>query len=199
MPKNQPALSQRKILISLRRISILLSLFMVFFFVGGYLWYINTEEPVQVLGGLSTTNRDIVELERQIQNITKGHPIDEMVPFIMEKEPKVAAFLVSIAKKESDLGKRSPKLNGKDCYNYWGYRGLRERMGTSGHTCFDSPEDAVDTVAKRIEKLLAENIDTPAEMIVWKCGSTCEGHSEGSVSKWISDVAMYFRKLQPGK
>lgn len=199
MAKIRTSATPQKTLVSIRRISILLSLCMVFLFLGSYVWYTSTDDSVQVLGGISMTNRDRVQLEREIRSVTRGYPIDAMVPYIMEKDPKVAAFLVSIAKKESNLGKRSPKLDGRDCFNYWGYRGLRERMGTGGHTCFDSPEDAVDTVAKRIENLIEDNIDTPNEMIVWKCGSSCEGHSGSSVAKWIADVNLFFKKFIPGK
>jgi hypothetical protein len=70
-------------------------------------------------------------------------------------------------------------------------------MGTGGHTCFDSPKDAVRSVSKRIETLMyTYNRDTPREMIVWKCGSSCDGHSPESVDKWVSDVDYYYRKLK---
>ena len=69
-------------------------------------------------------------------------------------------------------------------------------MGTGGHTCFNSRKDAVDTVAKRIEKLVySQKLNTPEKMILWKCGFSCEGHSRESVKKWISDVNMYFSQL----
>ena len=69
-------------------------------------------------------------------------------------------------------------------------------MGTGGHTCFDSPEDAVNSVAKRIDSLVNDKkINTPAKMVVWKCGSSCRTHDPGSVSKWISDVDFYLKKL----
>jgi hypothetical protein len=121
--------------------------------------------------------------------------MEKMTPYIAEKDRKVAAFLVAIAKKESNWGKRVPVLNGQDCFNYWGYRGIRDRMGTGGHTCFDSPEDAVDTVAGRLKELVEADIDTPEEMVIWKCGSSCAGHSDYSVKKWISDVEMYFSEF----
>jgi hypothetical protein len=69
-------------------------------------------------------------------------------------------------------------------------------MGTGGHTCFDSPKDAVDTVAGRLQDLVQSDIDTPQEMVIWKCGSSCAGHSEYSVNKWISDVEMYFEEIE---
>lgn len=134
--------------------------------------------------------------ETRLREMVKGYPIEQMIPFIAKQDRLVATFLVSIAKKESNWGKRVPVLNGEDCFNYWGYRGIRERMGTGGHTCFDSREDAVETVAARIKKLVEqEQLNTPSKMVVWKCGYSCEGHSRESVRKWIADVSMYFQTL----
>jgi len=135
------------------------------------------------------------EFEREIQKIVAGSPMEKMVPLIARQDRRVAAFLVGIAKKESNFGRRVPVLNGQDCFNYWGYRGIRPRMGTGGHTCFDSPEDAVYTVAKRIEELVKADINTPSEMVIWKCGSSCEHHSMESVKKWISDVNIYYQEI----
>lgn len=136
------------------------------------------------------------EYQLKIRDMVAGHPIEEMLPYIFEKDRTVAAFLVGIAKKESNWGKRAPVLDGQDCFNYWGYRGVRRLMGTGGHTCFNSRKDAVDTVAKRIEKLVySQKLNTPEKMILWKCGFSCEGHSRESVKKWISDVNMYFSQL----
>ena len=136
------------------------------------------------------------EYQTKMSDMVKGHPIEEMLPYIFEKDRTVAAFLVGIAKKESNWGKRVPVLDGQDCFNYWGYRGIRRLMGTGGHTCFNSRKDAVDTVAKRIEKLVySQKLNTPEKMILWKCGFSCEGHSRESVKKWISDVNMYFSQL----
>lgn len=137
------------------------------------------------------------EYRSKITEMVKGYPIEPMLPYIFEKDRTVAAFLVSIAKKESNWGKRVPVLEGQDCFNYWGYRGVRRLMGTGGHTCFNSRKDAVDTVARRIEKLVySEQLNTPEKMILWKCGFSCEGHSRESVKKWISDVDMYFSRLE---
>jgi hypothetical protein len=136
-------------------------------------------------------------LELEIREMVKGYPIESMAPSIAKQDPIVAAFLVSIAKKESNWGKRVPVLDGRDCYNYWGYRGKSEEMGTGGHTCFKSPSQAVTRVSKRIKTLVKEQkLDTPAEMIVWKCGSDCSGHSEMSVDKWIADVSFYFKQFK---
>lgn len=136
------------------------------------------------------------ELKNKINTMTEGYPIQKMSGYIARKNDTLAAYLVAIAKKESDWGKHVPVLNGEDCYNYWGYRGIRDRMGTGGHTCFDSPKDAVDTVSKRLAYLiLKRGIESPADMIVWKCGSSCATHSSESVRKWISDVDFYYDKI----
>ena len=136
-------------------------------------------------------------LELEIRDMVKGYPIEAMAQDIAKQDPTVAAFLVSIAKKESDWGNRVPVLNGRDCYNYWGYRGQNDEMGTDGHTCFKSHSQAVKRVSKRIKTLVKEQkIDTPSEMIVWKCGSDCSGHSDESVQKWISDVSFYFKQFK---
>jgi hypothetical protein len=143
--------------------------------------------------------KDLAEMDSEIfrekaQDLVKGYPIEKMLPYILEKDRKVAAFLIGIAKKESAWGVHVPVLDGQDCYNYWGYRGQRKLMGTGGHTCFDSRKDAVDTVAKRIATLVNEKgKDTPEKMILWKCGGGCVGAPEEK--KWISDVDMYFKKL----
>jgi hypothetical protein len=140
-------------------------------------------------------NKKKGDFEDKVKKMVKGYPIEGMIPYILEKDEIVAAFLVGIARKESGWGEHVPVLNGKDCYNYWGYRGIRDRMGTGGHTCFDSPKDAVDTVAKRIGFLVSEkNLNTPAKMSIWKCGSACS--SDKGVKKWISDVDLYFQKLK---
>lgn len=135
-------------------------------------------------------------LENKIKEVVKGTPMEKMSSYISEKDEKTAAFLVGIAKKESNFGKRKPVLEGKDCFNYWGYRGIRERMGSGGHTCFDSPKDAVDTVSRRVTQIIERNdAESAKNMIVWKCGSSCESHSPESVSKWIRDVDFYVGKI----
>lgn len=135
--------------------------------------------------------------EESIRNMVKGYPVEAMLPYIFEQDRLTAAFLIGIAKKESNWGKRVPVLEDQDCFNYWGYRGVRRMMGSGGHTCFNSREDAVETVAKRLEKLIhSEKLDTPEKMIIWKCGYSCQGHGRESVKKWISDVDMYFSQLK---
>lgn len=139
------------------------------------------------------------EYRKQISELVRGYPIEAMLPYILDKDRVVAAFLIGIAKKESNWGKHIPVLDGQDCFNYWGYRGVRRLMGTGGHTCFNSRKDAVDTVAQRIESLVySSKLDTPAKMIIWKCGYSCDGHSRESVRKWIADVDTYFEQLNDG-
>lgn len=134
---------------------------------------------------------------KNAKNMTQGYPIERMLPYILEQDKEVAAYLMAIAKKESNWGKRVPVLNGEDCFNYWGYRGIRESMGTGGHTCFNDPKDAVQTVAKRLKKLIQEeNMTTAKDLVVWKCGYSCAGHGKSDVNKWISDVALYYDKLK---
>jgi predicted RND superfamily exporter protein len=135
------------------------------------------------------------QMERKIQEMVSGHPILEMTPYIATKDREVAAYLVAIAKKESNWGKRSPQKSGKNCYNYWGYRGNYNETN-SGYSCFESPEQAVNVVGERIEELVEKNIDTPQEIaVVWKCGWDCSNHKPGSVQKWIKDVNYYFKKV----
>ena len=137
------------------------------------------------------------DFEKEIMEMVKDYPIKQMVPEIAKRDRTVAAFLIGIARKERSWGVHVPVLNGEDCYNYWGYRGKRERMGTGGHTCFDSPKDAVDVVAKRMEYLISEKkLDTPAKMVIWKCGSNCAvTGGQAAANKWIDDVGFYVKKF----
>lgn len=142
-------------------------------------------------------NAEKEKTEKEVKEMVKGYPIEKMLPYIMEKDHIVAAFMISIAKKESNWGKRVPVLDGQDCYNYWGYRGQRRLMGSGGHTCFNSRKDAVDTVAKRIQWLVEnKKLNTPEKMVIWKCGSNCDvTGGQAAARKWIDDVNMYFKKL----
>lgn len=138
--------------------------------------------------------------KENVREMVKGYPIEAMLPYIFEQDRLTVAFLIGIAKKESNWGKRVPVLDEQDCFNYWGYRGVRRMMGTGGHTCFNSRQDAVETVAKRLNTLIhSEALNTPEKMIVWKCGFSCSGHSRESVKKWISDVDMYFGQAGGGE
>lgn len=159
---------------------------------------------INSLNNVKVSNTDIkiatlpkrnIKLEKRIKKETSGFPIENMTRYIAEEDEKTAAFIVAIAKKESNWGKRTPKLAGQECYNYWGFREKRERMGSGGHTCFDNPEDAVRSIAARINDLIKKDIDTPEKMVVWKCGYSCESHNPESVSKWIEDVNYYYNKF----
>jgi hypothetical protein len=130
----------------------------------------------------------------KIMALIAGRPMEKMIAYLTKRDKKVASYLVAIAKKESDWGKYSPKKSGRDCYNYWGYKG-GYNLTESGYSCFDSPEQAVQVVGDRIESLLAKNINTPERLVVWKCGRSCAGHDPAGVKKWISDVALYYGKL----
>lgn len=136
------------------------------------------------------------EMRNKINELVKDTPMEAMVDDIVKRDKIVAAFLLGIGMKESKYGIYSPKKDGNDCYNYWGYRG-KENKTASGYSCFDSPEHAVQVVGDRIEELVGYGRDTPEKMIVWKCGYSCEGHGEESVKKWIADVGINFRKLYP--
>ncbi len=160
-------------------------------------WTIETEEEYLVtMADYLRTEAD-KDFDARAMELVAGYPIEKMMPHILEKDRQVASFYIAIAKKESNWGKRVPTLDGEDCYNYLGYRGQRERMGTGGHTCFDSPKDAVDTISKRLSELIdTYNRDTPEEMVVWKCGSNCNvTGGQAAANKWISDVSMYLEKL----
>lgn len=134
--------------------------------------------------------------ENEINDMVQGYPIEKMTRFIAKQEPKVAAFLIAIAKKESAWGDRKPVLDGEDCYNYWGFRLKSDRMGSGGHTCFDSPEEAVAIVGSRISHLVnEEKIDTPKEMVIWKCGYNCDGPAAAGSEKWIKDVDYYYKQM----
>lgn len=146
---------------------------------------------------VATTNTRQVILENKVHNLVSGYPIAEMTGVIAKQNKTTAAFLVGIAKKESNWGKRVPRAeDGSDCYNYWGYRGAGSRGIAMGHGCFGSPEEAVNVVGGRIDTLVNEyHFKTAAEMVVWKCGWSCDGHSNQSVKKWIADVGFYKQKI----
>lgn len=133
---------------------------------------------------------------QELSALVSGYPIEAMVPEIAKKDRSVAAFLVGIAKKESDWGEHVPTKDGQDCYNYWGYKGEGGRGSGMGYACFGSPQEAVQVVGDRIFALVYEqHRNAPAKMLVWKCGSSCEGHSSEGVRSWIGTVDMYYRKI----
>lgn len=134
--------------------------------------------------------------EKDVRKITKDSPMEKMTPYISQKDKMTAAFLVGIAKKESNLGKFSPRLAGKDCYNYWGYRNQNMTTTPSGYTCFDSPRQAVSVVGRRISELIEEtDLKTTNDMVVWKCGYSCDWDNPVAVQKWIDDVDFYVQKF----
>lgn len=154
---------------------------------------IDTSFVTKLLQKSDTSNAD---LEKELRDMVKGYPIESMVPEIAKHNRVVAAFIIAIAKKESDWGVHVPVYRGQNCYNYWGYRG-KNPVGTGGHSCFASEKDAVDTVAKRIQFLVSnEKLNTPEKMVIWKCGSDCSATGgQAAADKWISDVSIYFDKL----
>jgi len=136
------------------------------------------------------------EFEKELYAIVGDYPIKEMIPYIAQKDKTVAAFIVGIAKKESNWGKRVPTLNGQNCFNYWGYKGAGKNGIAMGHGCFATPEEAVDVISKRLEQLVEKNLTTPSKMVVWKCGSSCAATGgQAAANKWISDVSFYFNKI----
>jgi hypothetical protein len=134
------------------------------------------------------------DLKEDVAEIVKNTPMAAMTDAISKKPRPVAAFIVGIAMKESKFGVYSPKLSGRDCFNYWGFKGGGKTVA-GGYSCFESPEAAVDAVGGKIEKMVAKGVRTPAQAISWKCGSSCAGHGEANVKKWISDVAVNFYKI----
>ena len=136
-----------------------------------------------------------MDFTREILPYVKGKPMEDMAPFIAKQPRIVAAFIVGIAMKESKFGVYAPHdAAGNDCHNYWGYRGP-ENTTASGYSCFTSPEHAIQVIGKKINKLVAGGISNPAEMISWKCGSSCASHGAENVRKWIADVGVNFYKL----
>lgn len=136
------------------------------------------------------------EMEKELYAIVGDYPIKEMIPYIAKKDKTVAAFIVGIAKKESNWGKRVPTKNGQDCFNYWGYKGAGKGGIAMGHGCFSSPEEAVDVIGRRLEQLVGKNLTTPSKMVVWKCGSNCAvTGGQAAANKWISDVSIYFDRI----
>jgi len=138
--------------------------------------------------GSEVTEEQLAAMEKMVN----GYPIEKMLPFIAKRRPETAAFLVAIAKKESNWGKVSPKSKDGDCFNYWGFKDRRFPFA-AGHSCFPSRETAIDAVGSRIDRLVDKGRNTPAKISIWKCGSACG--SDGNVGKWISDVGLYFNPL----
>ncbi|MDP1845135.1 MAG: hypothetical protein Q8L09_00120 [Candidatus Moranbacteria bacterium] len=133
-------------------------------------------------------------LKEDVAAIVKNTPMAAMAEAISQKSRPVAAFIVGIAMKESKFGVYSPKLAGRDCFNYWGFKG-GGKTTSGGYSCFSSPDEAVNAVGNKIEKMVAKGVRSPAQAISWKCGSSCAGHGQANVQKWISDVGINFYKI----
>ncbi|MFA7209705.1 MAG: hypothetical protein WC120_05525 [Parcubacteria group bacterium] len=134
-------------------------------------------------------------VKKNIEKLVGDRPMDGMVSEIATRDARTASYLVAIAKHESNLGKFSPKKDGRDCFNYWGFRGTYNKTA-SGYSCFDSPQQAVAVVGNRIQGLIEnENIATPEQMLVWKCGGSCAGHDPADVKMWRENVGYYFNKI----
>ena len=135
--------------------------------------------------------------EAELRAIVSGYPIEAMIPTIAEYDREIAGLIIGIGKKESNWGKRVPRTDtGEDCFNYWGYKGAGARGVAMGHGCFGEPAEAVRAIGNRLQELVAiRKTSEPANMTIWKCGSSCATHSPESVRKWISDVDLYYREI----
>lgn len=162
---------------------------------GTVLYLVSFEKHVRNEDHSSLPSKNFLELK--IRRLVTGHPLEKMAPYIATYDPQIAAFLVAIAKKESDWGKFAPQKEGRTCYNYWGYRGP-ENTTDSGYSCFASPGEAVATVGARLRELLDQGLDTPRKLIVWKRGFL-NTPLDASEEKWVSDVAYYAEKLSEKK
>jgi len=152
---------------------------------------------IQTNFSMTDMSRGKIIFEKRISSLVGGYPIEKMSPYISRKNKRVASFLVAIAKKESNWGRHTPKKNGRECFNYWGYRGP-ENATASGYSCFDSPQHAVNVVGRRIAELVAEKIDTPKEMVMWKCGAASCAQRDRGAAKWIWDVGYYYQQIYSG-
>lgn len=128
------------------------------------------------------------------RSMVSQYPIARMMPDILSQDRRVATYLIAIAKKESNWGRRAPLNHGESCFNYWGYRGS-ESPTDSGYSCFSSRAEAVRIVGRRVRELLDQGIDVPREFIVWKRGFL-DRPLDPSEEKWISDVSYYVKNLE---
>ncbi len=154
------------------------------------------EEEIKIAEEALEQERQRV-LAEKLAIMLEGHPMAEMADEIAKQDQKVAALIVGIGRKESNWGKRSPSKDGQDCFNYWGYKTSGSRGQALGHACFGSREEAVATIAKRISYFVHETgRDTPAKIVVWKCGSSCAATGgQAAANKWISDVQIYYNQV----
>ncbi len=140
--------------------------------------------------------KEPTSLELEIRTLVTGYPIETMAPVIATYDREVARLIVGIAKKESDWGRHVPTQGGRDCYNYWGYKGSGSLGTALGYACFETSEEAVKIVGDRLSTLVSQRqASSPEKLIVWKCGSSCSGHSPESVRSWIADVRVYYDRI----
>ncbi len=159
-------------------------------------------EPLRICEGEFEPRPDESEEEFQfrmtLERLLRNEPMAPMASLIAKRDRETAAFLVSIARKESSWGRHAPSKDGIDCFNYWGFKGEGSRGVGMGHACFGSREEAVETVGNRLAVLIHEKkLNSPERLIVWKCGSSCAGHSPESVAKWIADVRFIYARILP--
>ena len=201
LPHRQTSVKSKKYCLAARGITVPESFLFGFIIAGALLFSFlswQSAKNIQTSFPAAVISKDRIAFEKKIRSEVKGYPIEKMTPYISHKNKKVASFLVAIAKKESNWGRHSPKKNDRECFNYWGYRGP-ESPTASGYSCFDSPRHAVNVVGGRIDDLVADKIDTPKEMVLWKCGSTACAHSDRGAVKWIWDVGVYYKKIYPDR
>ncbi len=155
------------------------------------------DELLTEIVGENTHKGEVSSLEATIASLTKGFPIEVMAKPMAGYDRNIAALIVGIAKKESNWGKASPSKSGVDCYNYWGYKGAGGRGQAMGYACFASPEEAVQAVGDRLERLVEKRATSePSNLVTtWKCGNSCASHSKESVQSWINDVHQYYSKI----
>jgi hypothetical protein len=82
-----------------------------------------TEELPAVIAAKKAEEEAKAKRVAAIEKLLKGSPMTEMAPVIAEQDTEIAALIVGIARKESQWGVRSPRKNGADCFNYWGFKG----------------------------------------------------------------------------
>lgn len=134
---------------------------------------------------------------QEIALMLEGHPMEKMAEYIAQYDKRVVGLIIGIARQESQWGKHAPSKAGADCYNYWGYKTSGTRGQSMGYACFGSPEEAVDTIAARLDHFVQDtDRDTPEEMVTpWKCGASCATHSPESVARWVGTVNTYYSQV----
>lgn len=141
------------------------------------------------------------KFEARIRELVGDSPIKQMAPYMAKEDPLVTAMFIAIAKKESAWGRRVPVNNGRDCYNYVGFRLKTEKLGSGDHSCFATPKEGFERTAKRIKDLIyKENMTTAKKMVSpWKCGYRPDLDDPGAVQKWVSDVDSILKEVHSWK